>query len=211
MNFAQRILFIFCLMLTTSALIAQIGVGFRAGITLPDQKYETSGFDISGSSYMGLTAAVLFEIGISEMFAVQPEIAFIQKGTKSEFDFGGTTLESKTRINHIDVPILAKARFGNESIGAYVAAGPTFGYAVSGFYEEDGEKTDIKDDDWDGYNRFEIGASAGAGIGKKLTSGQVFLDFRYIFSLSNLADEDDVTAHNMGMNISIGYLANLTK
>ena len=203
MNSFKKILCSICMVAFSCSLFAQIGV--RAGITLPNQNYEQDGIDLSLDPNLGLTLALLFELGITENFVIQPELAFVQKGAKTKFEFQGVTEESKLRINHIDVPVLAKYKFGTESIAAYVAAGPTFGYAISGSSETDGNKESFDDEDWDGYNRFEIGASAGGGIGIPMAVGQVFLDVRYLFSLSNLTDESDVTARNKGMNISIGY------
>lgn len=199
----KKTFFAVCLTAFSSSLFAQIGV--RAGITLPNQNFEQDGVEFSFDNNLGLTLAAFFEIGISDNFAIQPELAFVQKGTKTKIDFLGTTEESKLRINYIDIPVLAKLKFGNESIAAYVAAGPTFGYAITGSTEEDGDKTSFEDDDWDGYNRLEIGANAGAGLGIPLDIGLIFLDFRYLFSLTNLSDDSDITYHNKGICISIGF------
>ncbi|MEO1261413.1 MAG: porin family protein [Bacteroidota bacterium] len=203
MNLLKKAIFSLLFVAFASAMFAQVGV--RAGITLPNYSGdETDGFDAN----LGLTLAALYEIPISDNFAIQPELAFVQKGYKFEADIFGTTFETKTRINHIDVPILAKVKFGNESVMAYAAAGPTLGYAISGSIEVDGDSESI--DDWDAFNRFEIGASVGAGAGIPAGNGQVFLDVRYLLGLTNLADtDDDITVRNSGLNLSVGYMANL--
>jgi hypothetical protein len=199
----KKTLFAICFIALSSSLFAQIGV--RAGISIPNQNFEQDGVEFSFDNNLGLTLAALFEIGISDNFAIQPELAFVQKGTKTKIELFGMTEESKLRINYIDIPVLAKFKFGTESIAAYVAAGPTFGYAITGSTEENGDKTSFEDDDWDGYNRLEIGANAGAGIGIPMDVGMIFLDFRYLFSLTNLSDDSDITYHNKGICISIGF------
>ena len=186
-------------------LFSQGSFGVRAGLTIPNQNFEQDGVDISFDANLGLALAVFMELEISDNFAIQPELAFMQKGTKIELEFFGETVTNKFRLNYLDVPILAKAKFGNESIAAYVAAGPSFGFAISGSNEADGEKEKIEE--WDDFNRFELGAVIAGGAGIPLEDGQVLFDLRYFFGLSNLdASDEDITATNNGIGISVGYL-----
>jgi hypothetical protein len=189
----------------TTSVFAQLSVGFRAGVNIANQTFEQDGVEISPDSRLGITAAGLVEIPVSGGFSIQPEIAFVQKGLKFKFDFLGTTEEVETILNHIDVPILAKYNFGSETVGAFVAAGPTFGYAISGKSKANGEEDKFDDGDWEGYKRFEIGASLGAGVGANVGSGMLFLDVRYLLSLTNLAEEEGFTAKNKGISLSVGY------
>ena len=212
MNSLKKVLFTFICFAFTASLIAQISVGARAGITLPNQTFEVDGIDLSLDPNLGLTFAAIVEIGISDAFAIQPELAFVQKGAKLEQEnyYGGGTVESKLRVNHIDVPVLAKVKFGTENVGAYVAGGPSFGYAISASEEFDGDKESFDDDDWEDYNRFEVGGLIGGGVGLNLASGgQVFLDLRYMLSLNNLSDFEDVTTRNKGLVISVGFMKSL--
>lgn len=195
-----------CIVMLSATLFAQLSVGLRGGVNIAKQTYDADGFDISPDNIIGLTLAGIIELGLTENLAIQPELAFVQKGFKFEFeDISGEKTTSKLRINHIDVPVLVKYKFGGETIGAYLAAGPTFGYAITGSSEEDGDKTKFEDEDWEGYNRFELGGSLGGG----LKFGKLFLDLRYLLSFSNLTDESDVKAHNNGISISLGFLTDL--
>ncbi len=183
-------------------LMAQLSLGLRGGVNLAKQTSEGDGIEITTDNIMGLAFAGIAEIGLTENFAIQPELVFVQKGGKTEvFDE-----EFKLVLNHFEVPILLKYKFGTEMIGAFVSVGPSFGYSLSG--EADGEKIE----DWEAYNRFEIGANFGGGVGIKMGAGMVFVDARYLLGLSNIADnefDEDFKSHNKGIGLSIGYLHNL--
>ncbi|HFA51353.1 MAG TPA: PorT family protein [Bacteroidetes bacterium] len=206
MNVLNRILFTFSFISLSAALLAQTSVGFRAGVTFPNWNTENQGATVSFDTNLGLTLAGILEIGVSENFAVQPELAFVQKGVKLPSIAGDNF---KLRLNYLEVPVLAKYKFGNETVNAFVAAGPSFGYAITGSQEEGGNKETFKGSDWDGFNRFELSGSVGGGAGLNVNAGQVFFDFRYLFGISNIADDNDITSHNKGINISVGFLSNL--
>ncbi len=195
---------------TNSLLMAQISVGARGGFNFAKEylqvKWEGEEESETSEVMTGATFAGIVEIGLSKNFAIQPELVFIQKGGS------GKNEGEDVLFNHIDFPLLAKFKYGSEYFNVYAAAGPTFGYALSG---KNGDYK-FKDEDWEGYNRFEIGASLGGGLGMNLKKGTAFVDVRYLFSLSNLMDiEDaelegiDITAKHRGVGLTFGYLHRL--
>ena len=213
MNFFSKIFLFSILLISTFSLFAQNGIGVRAGITLPNNTVSGGSTSVSFDANMGLTLAGIFEIGISEQFAIQTELAFIQKGSKSDDEdfFTGEPFESKIRVNHIDVPVLAKVKFGTKKIAGFVLAGPSVGYAISGSITENGDKEKFEDENWENYNRLEIAGIVGGGIGLNLASGALaILDLRYSVSLTNLSeDNDDITFRNKGLAISVGVISPL--
>ncbi len=202
---------------------AQISIGVRVGANFANQNFDADGLSISPDGLTGLAFGIPIEIGITESFAVQPELNFIQKGSSIEFsdEIFGETFESKTdtRINYIEIPILAKVKFGTETIDAYLAAGPTIGFGMSGKVETEvtaaGVTESAEEDidfDEDGIKRSDIGLSIGAGAGIAAGPGSLFLDLRYVLGLSNISDNDgvpddeQVDVTNRGFQVSIGYL-----
>jgi Outer membrane protein beta-barrel domain len=195
---------------TNSLLMAQISVGVRGGFNFAKEHVEitTDEVDISNTSEVmtGAAFAGIVEIGLSKYFAIQPELVYIQKGGS------GKNEDEDVVFNHIEFPLLAKFKYGSEYFNVYAAVGPTFGYAFSG---KDGDYK-FKGDDWEGYNRFEVGASLGGGLGLNLKKGTAFVDIRYLFSLSNLTDTEgtvlegvDITAKNRSVGLTFGYLHRL--
>jgi hypothetical protein len=200
----------FALIFTTN-LSAQLSVGGRIGLNLATVNIEQDGLSIKPDSKAGLQIAGLLDIGVSENFSIQPELTFIQKGYKFEFDFLGTKSEDKFIINYLEVPVHAKYGFGGEKIKAFVMGGPSLGFALGGKLEScvDGtcESEDIEFSDDDGFNRFELGLSLGAGIGLNVGPGEVFLDVRYLLGLSRIMEDDsDGTTKNQGVAIGLGYM-----
>ncbi|MBK8565290.1 MAG: PorT family protein [Saprospiraceae bacterium] len=195
---------------TCGLLTAQISIGARGGFNFAKEyvKVSYAGESESETSEVmtGAAFAGMVEIGLSKYFAVQPELVFIQKGAS------GKNEGDEIVLNHIELPLLAKFKYSSQYFNAFATAGPTFGYAMSGKYGD----YKYKDEDWEGYNRFEIGASIGGGLGLNLKKGTAFVDVRYQFSLNNLAEvsaieEDyiDVTIKNRGVGVTFGYLYRL--
>lgn len=199
MKFNKRLLLSTAILLAANCfLMAQASFGLRGGVNLAKTSSKGGGIEVTTDAVTGLNLAAVLELGITENFAVQPELAFVQKGGNiKDFDL-------KTVINYLDVPVLAKYKFGGESFGAYLAAGPSFGYALSG--KSGGDKIE----DWEDYARFELGGSFGGGLGLKLVGSMVYLDLRYLLSLNNLnSGDDDFTVRNKGIGISVGFLKSL--
>ena len=111
------------------------------------------------------------------------------------------------------MPVLAKAKFGNEKTNFYVVAGPTFGYATGGsldtraklLIEIDLFKTDINLDAV-GYERWEVGGMAGAGVNFNVGNGNnLFFDVRYAHGFSQPYDipivRERVQHNSIGFNV----------
>jgi len=210
-----KVVFLALFAVSSFSVMAQLSIGGRVGANFAN--YSISNIeDVSPNSITGFSVALVLDIGITENFSVQPEIAFIQKGFNQEetFEIFGETFTVKADqiVNHIDVPILAKYAFVNsETLVVYAAVGPVLGYAISGKYkvESNGEKEtmDINFDD-DGINRFDFGASFGAGAGFGVGPGHIIVDLRYVMGFSNLIKDpvDNEKVNNTGFGASVGYV-----
>jgi hypothetical protein len=135
--------FIFCFFLSAFGgnAFAQISIGVRGGLTI-----NTLAIDplIEGEStpksVPGFQAAIPIEIGIGEIFAIQPEIMFGSHGVEREASdsgtlFGVTTsvrVNSKGLVNALEIPVLGKAKFGSETLKFFVLAGPSVGLGLGG-------------------------------------------------------------------------------
>ncbi|MDX1943473.1 MAG: porin family protein [Saprospiraceae bacterium] len=202
-----------------------ISIGLRGGLHLPNV-YVTDGIDNltpDFKSYTAASIAAVAEIGFGQHFAIQPELAYVGKGFKVAEDFAldlfnvpvpvGVTAES--RFNYLEMPVLAKVKFGNETVGGYITAGPTLGYALSGrlitranaLVEFKVSDSDINLDAID-YERFEVGAVAGAGLTVNTSFGQLFADARYSRGFTQLYDIPviDEKIRNQGIAFNIGFL-----
>lgn len=200
-KFLLALLFVVGLGFTSMA--QSISVGPRIGATFPKLNIgDEDDFNDEVQSMTGLQFGAVANVMVNDMFSIQPELLFVQKGFKLEED--GDYM--KTRYNYLEVPVLAKFSFGTEELQGFVTAGPTAGYLVSGNakLKMDDLKMDEDLEFSDEDNRFEMGASFGVGLGYKLGAGTVNFDVRYGLGLTNLNEEGK--AKNRVLGISVAYL-----
>lgn len=220
-TFSLAIALVFTLQLQAQ----DISLGIKTGVQSANVKVPGFIGDISQipdfKSITTFNVGAVSEIGLHKNFALQPELSFTQKGFQLSEETNvdlfnipvpvGATAISK--FNYLEMPLLAKAKFGNELANFYLLAGPTLGYALSGkldtrakiLVELDLFETSIDLDAVD-YQRFEIGGMAGAGVSIGTGAGtQLFLDVRYSHGFSQPYDipivRERVQHNSIGVNI----------
>ncbi len=207
---------------TANASMAQLYVGVKGGGTLN----TVSGKAAEGSKkdmLFGYGFGALVNYGFSRSFSLQPEVMFIQKGGKTSSE---TTDDfTQLKANYIEIPILAKAQFGGEKFKGFVVLGPYASYWVGGKTKtnilgaESNESINFDNDiDDDGYrqNRIDVGLSGGLGMQYAIGRGNIFLDARYGFGLSDMnrykTDPDGYKKQsNRSAQLSLGYAIRLSK
>ena len=202
-TFLKTFTLIFALVLTVNTVQAQINFGVRAGVNLANQTFEFGSFSIEPDARVGLTLGVLANIGITEAFSIQPELNFIQKGSKTKEDLANFQEEQIIIFNYLEIPVLAKYTFASDAVDLSLLAGPSLGFGLSGSIEVAGVKDDI-DWDEDEVKQGDFGLNFGVGAG----FGNFFVDVRYQLGLTNLndSDDDEITLKNKGINIGVGYM-----
>lgn len=179
-------------------------VGIRAGVNISKQQFDQGDLDVDPESKFGLDLALIAELPIGPAFAISPEFHWLQKGAKIE-DLNGSFSESSRTFNYLEIPVLAKFKFGAEdaNAGFFLFAGPSLGYLFSATDKDgDGNTNDI---DLDDYKRTELGAHIGGGI--KL--GIVNIDVRYILGFSNIAQlesDQDLEIRNRSYGAGISFM-----
>ncbi len=235
-KFLLAILFVVGLGFTSMA--QTISVGPRVGATFSTIKTDEDEEGVETESITGLQIGGVLNVGLNDYFSIQPELLYVQKGSKATMSFsenfegGEYTFDgsAEAKLSYLELPILAKASFGNENLKGFITAGPTFGYWLNGkmkvnaterysddfseFEESYSEQYDVDfDNDDDGEeNRFETGASFGAGLGYKLGAGMLNIEARYTLGLSSInetSEEDDTKSKNRVFGISVAYLFSL--
>ena len=193
---------LFCLivgLIQLNAVQAQIGV--KGGINLSAYHDENQAADFGKNAIVGAVAGLTVDLDMSEHFSLQPELLYLQKGGKSTFTLLSIRTEQINLVNYLEIPLLAKLRFGNNGkdsgAGFYVAAGPWAGFALSGKYKAssyDSKGEPFGDpyvekytfDDQDDRKRIDWGASGGLG----LVVGKLILEGRFNYGINNLLDND---------------------
>ena len=208
---------------------AQISVGVRGGANFSNI-YATQNLDQILPDFQGVNSAsygLVAEIAITDQFAFQPELAFTKKG----FQFNAGTdvqlfgidipldVTAESQFNYVEMPLLAKYKFGTDAFKAYVMAGPTVGLATSGrlLTRADVFITDINltntpiNLDAIDYQRLEVGGTVGVGAAVNTGFGQIFADARYNHGFTQLYDIPlvDEKVRNKGFGLNLGLLVAL--
>jgi hypothetical protein len=196
---------------TFGAASAQVSIIPKAGLTLSTVSHEkTDNFPFEKDDVVtntGFTAGIGFNLPLTEdgFFSIQPELLYLQKGYRIDYNNPFGSLDHKQKINYLEVPVLAKINFGTETIKLYVNAGPSFGYTLGGSYEsiiksgalslttsgksffkEEPSNSTGDDEYYDPkyHNRFDIGLQFGGGVGLAVGPGTLLFDARYGMGLN---------------------------
>ncbi len=220
----QQLLMIATFLLSATYSFAQVSVGAKAGVytSFIDVTEAAEGLTQNVEGLTTATFGIVSEIGLGENFAFQPELLYTTKGFKvSEglnINLGGFPIPAgvtaSTKINYLELPLLAKYKFGNEGLRFNITAGPVVSYAMNGHLDTRANllvdinpiKTNI-DLDALNYERMEISASIGAGMEYETGSGALFADARYVHGFSDLynAPVVDLNLKNRGIGVTVGY------
>jgi hypothetical protein len=208
--------------------IAQLSIGVKGGVNFANV-YTTEALGNLTPDFKPIDEfhfGVVGELGLTNHFALQSELNVIKKGLQFDEDFNANVFNmniplgvtTEARFTYIEVPVLAKVKFGDGPLQAYAVAGPTFGYAAAGrldnkakaLLEIDLGSVDI-DLDQINYERFEIGAQAGLGAVLDLGGTQLFADARYGLGFTELYDIPifEERVKNKGISLSAGIMFNL--
>ena len=200
---------IFCLFATfgcTNPLFSQLSFGIKGGINVSefDFKSDLTTNPAEIDSKTGYTLGAVLEIGLTENIYLQPEAMFIQKGSELSI----LNEDNQVNLNYLDIPILLKIKLINANLfNLNLLGGPTFGFALNGETEQNGQTVDIRLGD--DYKRFDLGLTGGGGIGINLGSIGVFGDVRYLFGVNNIDEVEDTEIKNKGLNFSVGLMFRL--
>jgi hypothetical protein len=150
---------------------AQVSVGFKGGLTMANLSVDENNYEDASADYsIGGHAAIFLRTG-KGLFSFQPEVMWIQKGTR--INANSNAAYSQFTMNYIDVPLLLRATIGIKIVEVYFNLGPYGGYWISGktkdYYYDDSQakwitKKDTYEFDEDDDVRFDAGIVGGVGV-----------------------------------------------
>lgn len=209
-------------LLLNNGVLAQTAIGLRGGFsisTLKNYPVASGNLELEEGLTYGNFNAILFEIGISPLFAIQPEINYLEKGGVIK-SADGDDFKLSIKVNYLEAPVLAKFRLGSGPLKGYITAGPSVGYALNGKSTvttgEISEEEKIRFDNSFGAddrkdNRFDISGVLGGGLQYKLGPGSILLDARATYDFNDFnnfrgeAPVDHKRTRWEGLSLSLGY------
>lgn len=136
----------------------------------------------------GFNVGLYAQLFSSEVFAIQPELLYSTKGTRTTYDnlLMGEG-DAKFNLNYLEVPVLAVFKLGS---AAEIHFGPYWGYLLGANIDEDGDTDTFNELDRDSFRSWDFGLAGGIG----LNFGSTQIGVRYSKGLRKLADSDDAEA-----------------
>ena len=177
------------LLMIGSVSAQSVNFGIKGGLNV----YNVSVDDESEyDSKTGLHVGFLGHIHLNKQWALQPELLYSAQGAK----FTSNGIESKLKLDYINVPILFQYMFDN---GFRLEAGPQVGFLVGAKTEANDVSVDVKD------QLKGVDFSLGLGLGYIHVPSGFGVDARYNLGLSNISEDDDNKSMNRGFQLGIFY------
>lgn len=171
-----------------------IKLGVKGGVNIAD--FGGSDADSLGStkSKAGFVGGAFAEFMIGDMFAIQPEVLYSQKGIKAE-EAGAT---AKLKLDYIEVPVLFKVNIPIEGskVRPSVYAGPAVAFKASCKVSGSVGGVDVDVDCDDPLidlpvKSTDFGVAFGGGIAFDVGGAEVGIDVRYTLGLTKIDDDPD--------------------
>ncbi|MBI1805060.1 MAG: PorT family protein [Ignavibacteriae bacterium] len=176
-----------------------IRLGVDTGINLANQSFSHDPFNPKVSR-SGVIIGGLAEIGISDLWCVQVEPRYIQKGMKETgFVITGndptplSTTNLVFKLDYLEIPVLLKATLGRDNFRPIVFAGPNVGFLLSA--KNEWERYDAQQqgiipasiDVTERYNSIDLSLDFGVGGEYQISpSVSLLADARYSLGLIDL-------------------------
>jgi Outer membrane protein beta-barrel domain len=180
---------------------AQLGVGFRAGITWANMTFPDVDDDGYGdlnwetTPFKAPTAAIMIDLPIRGRFSLLTELAYQQRGYEHKWSNGpmGNDFTERLVLDYIDLDLLCKFRIGSSHVRPHLLAGPVFGRMLGArmlYSNDEGSFANasgiVLPPDAFGMQRWNIGICGGAGFNFTIGRSSLILEGRYQYGLSNI-------------------------
>jgi len=195
--------------------IPKVGVSWTS-VSFNDDINDQYAGDFDYGSKAGLIIGIAAAIPLGgDMFTLQPELLFHQKGYTSKYEDSEVSESYRTTLNYLEVPVLAIVNFGK----FYAATGPYIGFGVGGKYtghntyqgqtaaHEGKIKFGEEPDNYHGsnayVNAFDFGIQLGAGVKVSV----IVIDLRFGLGLTDLIDKQDLNTQtlNRSLQLTVGF------
>ncbi|TGD78465.1 porin family protein [Hymenobacter wooponensis] len=153
----------------------------------------------------------------SARVALQPELVFSQQGSSNKIPLSVVTLENKTKLNYLNIPVLLKVYLGDV---VNLQVGPQFGLLMSAHLDgqtgytssSNGNSYRVENVDQKDFYKGDIGLCGGLGV--DLKNGLLFAA-RLNYGLTDITKDENTKKmrdyfgigglHNRVIEASVGY------
>jgi hypothetical protein len=172
-------------------------LGAKAGLSVATQ--ETSGPD-GGDSLdprYGVVAGAFWTLPLGSWLDLQVEGLYVNKGARVTL-FG---VKSTAVIDYVEMPVLARVRFGSGHVRYYGAGGPSTAFRIKAktraTFGDATEELDISDD----VEAIDFGVAAGGGV----EIGRLVIDARYTYGFTDIDKDAKSETRNRAIAVTAGF------
>lgn len=206
------------LALTASNASAEVklsGVGLKLHGSLASATYDQENFNDLVDSKIGFGGGFQLLLELHSLFAIQPELLYINKGHSLKSSLGGITLDTSVSTNYIQLPVFAVIQLPIiPAVTPKLMVGPHLAYYLFGSRTldsttADGRNTSTTEDIADGdISTIDFGISAAVGLDIQLESYKLTLDVRWekgLLGVNNRAEDDENWTHT-ATSVNVGIM-----
>ena len=235
--------------LTSMTSIAQVRFGIQGGLSVPNLSGGNNEISQGYTSRLAPNFGITAEIAVTKKFSIEPQVNFDGQGGQRNglqpitstnlppLPSGGyyyANFKSTSILNYIEVPVLAKYKFGFARLGLHVNAGPFVGILLNATDKTSGTSSiyidkngtplvmpdgnggyvplppqsfDASNDVTSSLHAWNIGVAGGVGVILPVSPrANLSLDVRGLYGLINVQKyAEDGTNHTGNLIFSIGY------
>jgi len=188
-----------CVFVATTAQ-AQIALGIRGGYNS-----STATVKVDDVKQEGLTSRSGFHGGVDLAFMASPMVGVEIGGLYSQKGFGEEATDAKLKLDYIDIPLVVAINVPtNSQITPRLFLGGVGSIEMSCKVSAAGVSADCTDEDF-ARKSFYFSAIGGAGIAIAAGPGTFLIQADYQLGLTNISDEEGVSAKGNAIQASVGY------
>ncbi|MCO5248379.1 MAG: PorT family protein [Chitinophagales bacterium] len=158
-------------------------------------------------SLVGPAFGFIFEIPVMANFEIRPELNFGSQGQRFKLP---NDITYSYWMGYVQVPILLRGQFGNETVRGFLHAGPQFGYGtfiLDRLLMKGGEKQkESYSFDDQKLKPFDAGIAIGVGAEFPKVAGME-VEVRYYLGMSNINDYGikDLETKNRSLHLTLAF------
>jgi outer membrane immunogenic protein len=211
MRLRQAVLALALCAFATPTFAQGVVVGVKGGVNFASLSFDPEDEDgAEAKSRTGFVGGLFVGIPVTPAISVQPEVLFVQAGTKLEGpEFGGESVAIK--LNQVQIPVLLKANLGSGSARGFVVVGPVFGFKAGKIKFDAGDLEEFFDDEIideisdeidENISSTDVAIAFGGGV----NVGPLSIELRYNLGVKNNDTSDsDQSVKTRGFMVLAGF------
>ncbi|MBN2070031.1 MAG: PorT family protein [Candidatus Krumholzibacteriota bacterium] len=201
-RFLVPVVFMLIAVMSQAAAAEGISFGVKGGMAVAGitdvPKFLDEDINWKGKARTGMAGGVYMKYPVAGSFIFQPELLFVMKGFKAEYEEEEGTIDMEGKFNYIEIPLIA--RFSIPLEGAFrpwFCFGPSIGFNMSDKVDMKihgtGYRFNINVDADKAMNKTDFSIVLGGGFEYDIGSTALTFDIRYEHGLTKLIGGGDVT------------------